>query len=281
MIDLHVHTTMSDGTLTASEIVKLAKDKGLIAIAITDHDTISGIGEAIETGRRLGLEVIPGVEISGACDYGILHILGYFLDYTDVALLSGLDYLRNQRKARISKILNKLLENNVFISEADVVRESHGSSPGRPHLANLMYESGYVKTRQEAFDKYLRKGACAYVPKVKLEAEDAIRLISNAGGIAGIAHPHSLNIDDPEKLHNVIKSFVQMGLGAIEAYYPQHTDKQTRLFLKIAEEFDLVVTGGTDFHGSNKPGVELGMFPGINHISYDIVENIKSRLPKR
>lgn len=281
MIDLHVHTTMSDGTLTPSEIIALARQKGLQAVAITDHDTVSGIDEAVQMGLELGIEVIPGVEISGACDYGILHILGYFIDHNDASMLSELDYLRAQRKNRISQILEKLLQNNVFISEADVTRESHGSSPGRPHLANLMYEAGYVKTRQDAFDRYLRKGAAAYVPKVKLEAADAIRLIENAGGVAAIAHPHSINVTDADKLHDVIKSFVDMGLKAIEAFYPQHTPAQTRLFLNIAEKFDLIVTGGTDFHGSNKPGVELGVFPNINEIPHDMVANLRNRAMSR
>lgn len=178
-------------------------------------------------------------------------------------------------------MLEKLLDNNVFISEEDVRRESHGGSPGRPHLANLIYEGGYVKSRQEAFEKYLRKGAAAYVPKVKLEASEAIELIHNAGGIAGIAHPHSLNIQDPEKLLGQIETYVEMGLKAIEAYYPKHTPEQTEVFLNIAKKLDLIVTGGTDFHGSNKPGVELGVFPGIDFVPYEVVTNLKRKLPVR
>ena len=278
MIDLHVHTTMSDGTMPPRQVVELARDKGLKAIAITDHDTTSGIQEALEAGESFGVEVIPGVEISGACDHGILHILGYFIDCSNPELDDKLSYLRDKRKARISEILSKLLANNIFISEADVRRESHGSSPGRPHLANLMYENGYVKTRQEAFDKYLRKGSVAYVPKVKMEASDAINLISRAGGVSVVAHPHSLNIQDYEKLLTVMSSFVEMGLKGIEAYYPQHTSGQTEMFLGIAKEMGLIVTGGTDFHGTNKPGVELGVFPGIEQLPYGIVTNIKNSL---
>lgn len=270
---------MSDGTCAPSEVVSIARGKGLKAIAITDHDTVSGIDEAIAAGNKSGIEVIPGVEISGACDHGILHILGYFIDHNDPALLEQLGYLRKKRKDRILEILNKLLKNNVFISEAEVERESNGSSPGRPHLANLLYANGYVKSRQDAFDKYLRKGARAYVPKVKLDARSAIRLIQDAGGVAAIAHPHSLNIHDPDKLTDVIKTYVDMGIKAIEAYYPVHTDEQTALFLRIAEQMDLIVTGGTDFHGANKPGIELGVFPLISEIPYSIVTRLKNGMP--
>lgn len=278
MIDLHVHTTMSDGTCSPSEVVSIARDKNLKAIAITDHDTISGVDEAIKAGHKCGLEIIPGVEISGACDYGILHVLGYFIDYKDPLLLEQLDYLRKKRKARILEILDKLLKDNIFISEADVERESNGGSPGRPHLANLMYVNGYVKSRQDAFDKYLRKGARAYVPKVKLEASKAIKLINDAGGVAAIAHPHSLNIQDHDKLFEVISSLVDMGMKAIEAYYPAHTPAQTEMFLGIARKLNLIVTGGTDFHGANKPGIELGVFPGIDQIPYSVVTKIKNSL---
>lgn len=278
MIDLHVHTTMSDGTCAPSEVVSIASSKGLQAIAITDHDTTSGIAEAVEAGHRFGIEIVPGVEISGACDHGILHILGYFIDYNDCSLLDQLGYLRQKRKARISEILSKLLENNIFISEAEVEKESNGGSPGRPHLANIMYANGYVKSRQDAFEKYLRKGAKAYVPKVKLEATKAIKLIRDAGGIPGIAHPHSLNIQDHDRLCDVVASFVEMGLGAIEAYYPAHTPEQTELFLNIAQELNLVVTGGTDFHGANKPGVELGVFPGSQQVPYSVVTNLRNSL---
>jgi 3',5'-nucleoside bisphosphate phosphatase len=269
---------MSDGTLTPSEIVTMAKDRGLKVIAITDHDTTSGIEESIEAGDRLGLEVIPGVEISAAWDHGILHILGYFIDYNNLQLVEKLKWLRSERNARISKILFKLQGHDVFISEEDVISESKGNAPGRPHVANLLYKKGYTKTYQDAFDKYLVKGTSAYVPKAKLEPVDAIRLIVNAGGVAVLAHPYSLDIQSFDQLYDVLRSFIQMGLKGIEVYYPQHTIEQTQLYLSMAEKLNLIVTGGTDFHGSNKPEVELGVFPGINHMPYDIVTNMKNGL---
>ena len=279
MIDLHVHTTMSDGTLTPRQVVQLAKEKGLRAIAITDHDNTSGIQEARDAGDELGLEVIPGVEISAAYNVGTLHILGYFIDYNHGELTTKCEWLRSERANRISKILNKLKEQGILISEDDVNGESKGNSPGKPHVANLIYNKGITKSYQEAFDKYLDKGTSTYVPKVKLDPEDAIRLIQGARGIAAIAHPHSLNIQDSDRLYDVIKSFSLMGLKAIEVYYPLHTAEQTQLYLSIAEKLNLIVTGGTDFHGSNKPGVALGVIPGMNHIPYDIVTNIKNCLP--
>ena len=278
MIDLHVHTTMSDGTLTPRQVVQLAKEKGLKAIAITDHDNTSGIQEALEAGDELGLEIIPGVEISAAYNFGTLHILGYFIDYNHGELTTKCEWLRSERANRISKILNKLKEQGILISEDDVNDESKGNSPGKPHVANLIHKKGHTKSYQEAFDKYLDKGTSTYVPKVKLDPEDAIRLIQNAGGVAAIAHPHSLNIQDSDRLYDVIKSFSLMGVKAIEVYYPLHTAEQTQLYLSIAEKLNLLVTGGTDFHGSNKPGVALGVIPGMNHIPYDIITNIKNRL---
>jgi predicted metal-dependent phosphoesterase TrpH len=269
---------MSDGTLTPRQVVELAKEKGLKAIAITDHDNTSGIQEALEAGHELEVEVIPGVEISAAYNFGTLHILGYFIDYNHGELTTKCEWLRGERENRISKILNKLKEQGVLISEDDVNSESKGNSPGKPHVANLIYKKGYTKSYQEAFDKYLVKGTAAYVPKVKLEPVDAIGLIVNAGGIAVLAHPHSLDIQHSDRLCDILKSFIEMGLKGIEVYYPQHTAQQTQLYLNMAKKLNLIVTGGTDFHGSNKPGVELGVIPGMDHIPYDIVTKIKNSL---
>jgi 3',5'-nucleoside bisphosphate phosphatase len=279
-IDLHTHSNMSDGTMSPSELVQLASTIGLRAIALTDHDTLDGLEPAISAVREfeLDLEVVPGVEISAEYDYGILHILGFFIRSDDSELEKSLNFLRIQRQSRISKILSKLVAQNVFIREEEVKKVATGGVPGRPHLASLMFRKGYVKTMQEAFDRYLRKGACAYVPKVKLPAHKACQLIVSAGGIPVIAHPYSLNQDDPDRFEEVLLSLIDMGLQGIEAYYPKHTKDQTRMYVRLASKFDLVVSGGTDFHGANKPGVKLGEFPDRNPLPYSLLEEMKKRL---
>ena len=279
-IDLHVHTSMSDGTMTPEELVSYAATIGLRAVAITDHDTLDGIEPALMAVRNLDLdlEIVPGVEISADYDLGILHVLGFFVRSDNSDLQKSLNFLRIERRSRIAKILSKLLAQNVFIRDEEVKKAASGGVPGRPHVANLMFRKGYVKTIQEAFDRYLRKGACAYVPKVKLPAYKAIQLISSAGGIPVMAHPYSLNQNDPERFEEILLSLIDMGLRGIEAYYPTHSKEQTRMYVRLASKFDIVITGGTDYHGGNKPGVELGLFPDRPPLPYSLLEDMKKRL---
>ncbi|MCX5861624.1 MAG: PHP domain-containing protein [Deltaproteobacteria bacterium] len=277
MIDLHVHTSMSDGTFSPERLVRLAADKGLQAIAITDHDTVAGIGPARTEGAILGVEVVAGVEISTQWPSGILHILGYFVDPENHALLVTLEHLRGGRLERIPKIIDKLRRCNVPISADEVHREAVGGVPGRPHVAEIMVQRGYVRTIQEAFDRYLKKGAPAYVEKVKLPPGEAVDLIVEAGGLAVLAHPYSLNQTEPLFLEQILRGLIAGGLKGIEAYYPKHTIEQTRAFLRLASELDLAITGGTDFHGSNKPEIQLGVVPGVVGIPYSILTKLKQR----
>lgn len=279
-IDLHVHTNMSDGTMTPAELVQYASTIGLRAIAITDHDTLDGIepAQSAVSDLELELEVVPGVEISADYDLGILHILGFFIRSDHSDLQKSLNFLRIERRSRISRILAKLQAQNVFIREEEVKKIAGDGSPGRPHLANLMFRKGYVKTIQEAFERYLKKGACAYVPKVKLPAHKTLQLITDAGGIPVMAHPYSLNQNNPDRFEEIVCSLIDIGLKGIEAYYPKHTREQTRMYVRLASKLDLVVTGGTDYHGANKPGTELGVFPDRPPLPYSILEDMKKRL---
>jgi len=268
---------MSDGTVVPREVVRLAARKGLRAIAITDHDTVDALSEAQEESSTTGVEVISGVEISAEWPSGILHILGYLVNPHDRQLLAALEHLRKHRMERIPKILSKLREQDVFISADEVRQEAKGGVPGRPHVANVLLQKGNVRTLQEAFDRYLKKGAPAYVTKVKLTPSEAVRVIVGAGGVAVIAHPYSLDSDEPASLERIVKDLVGMGIRGIEAYYPRHTPEQTRTYLTLAERLDLVATGGTDFHGSNKPLIKLGVIPGQSPLSYSILEDLRRR----
>ena len=274
MIDLHVHTSMSDGTFSPQEVVRQAAAKGLRAIAITDHDTVNGVSLAQEEGRSNGVEVLSGVEISSQWHTGILHILGYFVNPLDGKLLSALEHLRQGRVERVPKIVSKLRDQDVFIRVEEVHEEAGGGVPGRPHVANVMLRQGAVRSLQEAFDLYLKKGASAYVEKVKLPPDEAIAVIVEAGGVAVIAHPYSLKVTDPISLEQTVRSLMEKGIRGIEAFYPRHTQEQTQMFLDVASRLGLVATGGTDFHGANKPTIKLGVIPGRGSLPYSILEDL-------
>jgi 3',5'-nucleoside bisphosphate phosphatase len=275
MIDLHVHTTMSDGTLSPAEVVRYARAKGLKAIAVTDHDTVAGIGPAQSEASLNGLEVIGGVEISAEWATGIMHILGYFIRPDDSDLLARLSWLSKGRRERIPLILAKLHDLGVHVIEQEVDKEAVGGVPGRPHVANIMVRKGYVSTLQDAFDRFLRKGAPAYVVKTKLKPESAVHAITRAGGVAVLAHPYSLGEDTSGSLEATVRGLMTYGLRGIEAYYSKHSLAQTTAYLDIASRLGLTVTGGSDFHGSNKPDVEMGVVPAVGRLAYEIVQNLK------
>lgn len=276
MIDLHVHTSMSDGTYSPAEVVEMARKKGLRAIAITDHDTVAGVEPARRAAVDSGVEIVPGVEMSTEWPRGIMHILGYFIDVEHAPLLEALEYLRAGRMDRIPRIVEKLRDCDVVISADEVQREAVGGAPGRPHVAEIMVRQGYVRTIQEAFDRYLRKGAPAFVDKRKTSPRRAIRLIVEAGGLAVLAHPYSLESDADAELEGILQELMEYGLRGIEAYYPRHTEPQARRYLNLAKKLNLAITGGTDFHGATKPEIELGRIPGHNPLPYSILDNLRN-----
>ncbi len=276
MIDLHVHTNLSDGTFSPEEVVQLATRNGLRAIAITDHDTLAGVSRAQEQGQRDRVEIIPGIELSTKWDRGIMHILGYWVRTDHPDLLRSLDFLQRSRRERVPKILHKLSSQRVVLSEDEVDFEAKGGVPGRPHIARVMVRKGYTGDIQEAFDRYLGKGRSAYVQKQVLPPEAAIRLLARTAGICVLAHPYSLE-ETPDGLHAILERLKRYGLRGIEAYCPKHTAEQTKLFLDLASNLDLAITGGTDFHGSNKPELQMGIFPGIGSLPYSLLADVKQR----
>ncbi|PYG85712.1 hypothetical protein LY28_03272 [Ruminiclostridium sufflavum DSM 19573] len=274
IIDLHVHSIASDGSMSPSELVRHAKESGLSAVALTDHDTVEGIREALEEGERIGLEVIPGLEISTNFKPE-MHILGYFPNgnkYMNVQ--KELTAIRKGRDDRNKKIIARLNELGVSITEREIKETASGDTIGRPHFARLLQERGYVRTMQEAFDKYLGKNGTAYFKRLELEPADGIKLIKNAGGIPVLAHPALLNMSCNE-LDRLLPELKEYGLAGIEAIYSENTKEETGNLLRLAIRHQLLVTGGSDYHGTYKSGIEIGSGRGNLKIPYELAEKLK------
>ncbi len=275
LIDLHIHSTASDGSYTPEEVVRLAKERGLKAIALTDHDTVDGLPSAVAEGQALSVEVIPGVEISARFPGGSMHILGYFVDYHSGLLDARLAVLKKARADRNPQIIAKLNALGVQVTMAQVARLSGGGQVGRPHIARALLQHGYVRDIQEAFDLYLRNGAPAHVSKFRFPQEEAINMIREAQGIPVLSHPFTLGLGSAYALKNLLQDLKKLGLAGLEVYYPEHTPEQEARYLKLARELDLLITGGSDFHGLNKPEVDLGRCPCQKNLTYHLVENLK------
>lgn len=282
-IDLHTHSTASDGTLSPFELVQLAKKQGLKAIALTDHDTIRGLDDALQAGKKFGLEVIPGCELSVEYPGGTMHILGLWVRPDAVQLNAALKSLRDKRNQRNELIIARLRDMGIDITYAEVKEVAGEGSVGRPHLARVLMNKKIVSSIQQAFDEYLGPDGKAYVPKQKLSPEQAISLLKKEQATVFLAHPFSLNLDVPD-LKKKLVQLKQLGLDGVEAFYSEHTPEQTAAYLDLCRDLDLLVSGGSDFHGDNKPHIALGKGRGNLDIPYSLLEKIKVRrermLPK-
>jgi predicted metal-dependent phosphoesterase TrpH len=267
--DLHVHTRASDGDLSPGEIVRLAGKRELLAVAITDHDTIIGAPEGLRAGSELNVNVIPGIEISAVYDPGTLHMLGYFGRFPS-GLEDDLEKIQKGRLDRFPKIIERLNSIGLDVSVEDVSRIASDAQIGRPHIAKALIKKGYVKDFDDAFEKYLGKGKPAYVEKEKLTWVEAIALIKRHNGISVLAHPFTLELKSSE-LKNLIISMKEAGLSGIEVHYPEHTPEQTKLYKAIARDAGLFLTGGSDFHTPDR-GASLGDC-GIGEDSLKIILN--------
>ena len=269
-VDLHTHSTASDGKLRPSEVVFLAAQAGVKTLALTDHDTTDGVIEAQRASRELGLEVIAGVEINSEGEHGDAHILGLLIDTAEPALQEQLLAIRDARVGRAKGMLKKLAAMGMSVEWARVQAiAGDASSIARPHIARAMVEAGCVATVQEAFDQYIDDDGPAYVNRLRLTMSEAIGVIHVAGGLAVLAHPaHS-------ELVHLIPQLVKAGLDGVEAYYPAHTPEQQSELLEIAARYNLVVTGGSDFHTLDDPA--HGQLGSVN-VPPDTVEKLKARI---
>lgn len=258
--------------MSPADLVNYAKSLGLAAIAITDHDTIDGIPAALAAST--GIEVIPGVEISA--DYhGELHILGYYVDPESPQLAGSLAQLRRYREERNPRIVNRLRELGFDLTLAEVEKEAGGKVIGRPHFAKVLVGKGYAGSISEAFENFLAVGKPAYFKKEKLSPQEAIMVIRRAGGAPVLAHPKYLQLD-PERLEELVLELKLAGLMGIETFYSTHTFEETRLYCQIATKFGLCVTGGTDFHGDNKPEISLGTGLGNLCVRDDLLPALRN-----
>jgi predicted metal-dependent phosphoesterase TrpH len=257
-------------------VVRYAKEGGLTAMALTDHDTVDGLPEAVAAGETLGLEVIPGVEISAQFPGGTMHILGLYVDYHNGLLDQRLAVLKQARLDRNPQIINKLNALGIPVTMARVEEISGGGQVGRPHIARALMEAGYVKDLQEAFDKYLGWHKPAYVSKFRFPPDQALAMIKEAKGIPVLAHPFTLNLGSAYALKNLVVELKALGLAGLEVFYSEHTSEQQDRYLKLARELDLLITGGSDYHGLNKPEITLGSMPCQDRLTYDLVEALKA-----
>ena len=277
LIDLHAHSTASDGTLTPSELALYAKSKGLSAIALTDHDTIDGIEECQQKGLEVGVMVIPGIEFSADFYGKELHILGYYLDPHHPHLKKKLKELIESRQTRNQEMLDQLAALGFPLTYESLYEDCDDSTIiTRAHIANAMLKKGYITDRKEAFSNYIGDGKPAYVPKKHFTTKDCIDLIHKAGGLAVLAHPMLYGYDQKD-VTNLIRGLNSEGLDGVECLYSTHSKEETNHLLQVCLNLDLFPTGGSDFHGNNKPLLDLGSGYGNLNIPFEILENMRKR----
>ena len=272
-VDFHTHSTCSDGTFTPTELIKHAKEIGLSAIALTDHDTVDGIDEALLASKSENIDFIPGIEFSVTAETEI-HIIGLFIDHKNEILLNTIEKTRSQRKNRMEEICQKLRAHGFDITYEEASKLSGGDFLGRAHIAALMMQKGYVESVKEAFDKYIGLNKPCYAVKKEITPKDAITAITSAGGLAFLAHLHQTKFDN-EKLFNLLKELKGYGLTGIEGYYTEYTNENTIEFRTLAQKLGLFYSGGSDFHGKMKPTVNLKTGYGNLHIPYSILPTLK------
>lgn len=278
MLDLHAHSTFSDGSETPASLARLAKDGHVRALALTDHDNANGAAEFLEACREVGLTGIAGIEWSADVDSGTLHILGLGIDHSSESLRDASNEVLESRDERNRRILAKLNDLGFGLTWDEVQELAGEDVVGRPHFARAMIARGWAETMGEVFERYLEKGAPAYFDRFRLQPKEAIAVIREAGGVPVIAHPTSWSDDFPD-LKEKIGELAEEGLLGIEAYYPSHSPETTLEMLRIAKHFGLLVTGGSDFHGEDvKPGIRIGVGNGSLHVPDKLLPPLLARM---
>ncbi len=274
-IDLHIHSTFSDGTKSPIEIIELASKNGLSAISLTDHDTMRGTRDMVRGGEKVGIEVVPGLELSVVHDGSPIHILGYFVDENNEQLQAGLKKIQQARDERNRKIIEKLNKLGIPVTVAHLKDLSGGGQAGRPHIGKMLIQAGVVKTLNQAFKFYLKKGRCGYVARQEFKAAKAIELIKQAGGVAIFSHP--IQFDASLRSFPVfLKQLLAIGLDGVELYYPTQSPSFRKKLRKMSDPYDIIYTGGSDYHGDIRPKTSLGV-----RLSDEKGKIIMSRMKKR
>ncbi len=273
-VDLHTHSTASDGIYSPTRLLQLAHEAGLQVLALTDHDTTEGIEEAAAAAQPLSIDFMPGVELNTDVGKDEIHVLGYCVEYQRPEFQSILQVLRDARILRGQRMVERLNEEGVHISW-EHVREIAQGAVGRPHIAKALMEAGYVQSNGEAFDKYIGTGCPAYVPRYKLTPEDAVRLIASANGLPVIAHP--IGLPGLVALRNWLPGLRAAGLVGVETYYGSYTTEEEQQIRSLADEYQLIATGGSDFHG---PGIHPTPLGG-RYVPYEAVERLKAEAARR
>ncbi len=269
-VDLHLHTTASDGALTPVELVQAARNRGLECIAVTDHDSTNGIDEAVEEGSRIGVHVIPGIEMSTDIPRAEVHVLGYFLNHRDEEFQRLLTQLRDGRKDRAEKMAAKLGEMGMPLPWDRVLEVAGAGSVGRPHLAQVMVECGYVSSLSEAFTEYIGRNGPAYVERYKLTPAEAVQTLCNVGGLPVIAHPLEV-----VGIRDLLPEMIAAGMVGLECYYYGYSPEAVEGLVALADANNLVPTGGTDFHGLHSEGIGP-RYPGDVWVPWESVRRLRA-----
>ena len=283
-IDLHTHTTASDGTATPRQLIRLAAEAGLSAVAITDHDTVAGLPEAMAAGREFGVTVVGGVELSVFDGRRALHLVGLFVPESPGELGQALARAREKRHDRNRLILEKLAALDIPLDYDAVLALAGGPggpggpgvAVGRPHIAAALLNSGRVKSLKEAFERYLGGTGLAYVPKDKMSLDRAVSLLAAVGALPVLAHPYLLR-EKGRSMERLVAGYRERGVAAVEAYYSEHSESQTREYLALAAKLDMGVSGGSDFHGAAKPGILLGRGRGRLFVPESVLVALAAR----
>ena len=277
MIDLHAHSIFSDGTNTPEELVNLAVQGGLTALALTDHDTTDGLPRFMAAGANTSVQTVPGIELSAEFGEVTFHMLGYFFDPANAELQTALKWVREGRTGRNVQILEKLNRLGYNLTHEDVLKHAGDDLIGRPHFAAALIEKGHFKSKDKIFQQLLGKGKAAYVDRLRLTPEACVEIIRKAGGVPVIAHPGQMKLTS-RSLRRLVKQLKEHGLGGIEVWHPIHTPHQMASYLRICEDFDLVATGGSDFHGKLTPDLTLGRGFGDLEVPDTALEILRKRL---